>query len=103
MKTFGTRKVFPNPGDLGDIPGVNKRTPIPVRDTPLPGTKTMLCPKDDQVNKLVSGRSIEVSRPSRTAKILGGLAMGIAKLVRPNKPGGEKGVAYECRELPVGS
>ena len=27
----------------------------------------------------------------------------IAKLVRPSKPGGEKGVAYECGELPVGS
>lgn len=33
----------------------------------------------------------------------GGLAMGVAKLLRPNKPGGEKGVAYECGELPVGS
>ena len=33
----------------------------------------------------------------------GNLALGVAKLVRPNKPGGEKGVAYECGELPVGS
>ncbi len=31
------------------------------------------------------------------------LAMGIAKLVRPSKPGGQKAVAYECGELPVGS
>lgn len=33
----------------------------------------------------------------------GNLALGIAKLVRPSKPGGEKSVAYECGELPVGS
>ncbi|HPF36704.1 MAG TPA: NADH-quinone oxidoreductase subunit A [Candidatus Krumholzibacteria bacterium] len=33
----------------------------------------------------------------------GNLALVIAKLVRPSKPGGEKGVAYECGELPVGS
>ena len=33
----------------------------------------------------------------------GNLALGIAKLVRPNKPGGEKGVTYECGELPSGS
>lgn len=31
------------------------------------------------------------------------LALGIARLVRPSKPGGEKGVNYECGELPVGS
>ncbi len=33
----------------------------------------------------------------------GNLALGVAKLVRPRKPGGEKGVAYECGELPVGN
>ena len=33
----------------------------------------------------------------------GNLALGIARLVRPRKPGGEKAVTYECGELPSGS
>jgi NADH-quinone oxidoreductase subunit A len=33
----------------------------------------------------------------------GNLALGIARLVRPSKPGGEKAVTYECGELPSGS
>ena len=33
----------------------------------------------------------------------GNLALGIARLVRPSKPGGEKAVTYECGELPTGS
>jgi hypothetical protein len=64
-----------NPGNVRDIPGVTKRTPIQRRETPLPGTKTLLCPKDEHLRELVTGRAIEVVRPSRTADILGYLAM----------------------------
>ena len=64
-----------NPGNVRDLPGVTKRTPIQRRETPLPGTKTLLCPKDEHLRELVTGRAIEVVRPSRTADILGYLAM----------------------------
>ena len=76
MSHFGMQKVFRNPGDLRGIPGVTKRRPVPLRDSPLPGTKTMLCPPDEHLHELVSGRKIEVILPSRPAKILGVLAMG---------------------------
>lgn len=75
MRPLSPNRTFVNPGNVRDLPGVTKRTPIQRRETPLPGTKTMLCPKDDSLRELVTGRAIEVVRPSRTADILGYLAM----------------------------
>jgi hypothetical protein len=78
MDPFPTRRKFPDPGNFRDLPGVARHTPIPVRETPLEGTKMMLCPKDETLKQLVSGRAIEVILPSRTAKIMGILAMAFA-------------------------
>jgi hypothetical protein len=75
MKPLSPHRSFVDPGNVRDLPGVTKRTPIQRRETPLPGTKTMLCPKDDSLRELVTGRALEVIRPSRTADILGYLAM----------------------------
>jgi hypothetical protein len=42
----------------------------------LEGTKPLLCPQDDQLKTLVTGRATEAVPPSRTADMLGYLAMG---------------------------
>lgn len=75
MKPLSPNRSFVDPGNVRDLPGVTKRTPIRRRDTPLPGTRTLLCPKDEHLRDLVTGRAIEVVKPSRTADILGYLAM----------------------------
>lgn len=64
-----------NPGDLRGIPGVARHTPVPRRDHPLPGTRILLCPKTGNLREMVAGRSIEDIKPSRTATVLGILAM----------------------------
>ncbi len=75
MEPLSPHRTFVDPGNVRGLPGVTKRTPIPEREIPLEGTKTMLCPKDEHLRDLVTGRSIEVILPSRTARILGILAM----------------------------
>ena len=75
MEPFATHRTILDPGSVRGLPGVTKHTPIPARETPLEGTKTMLCPKDEHLKELVTGRSIEVILPSRTANTLGVLAM----------------------------
>jgi hypothetical protein len=69
------RRTFRNPGDVRGLPGVPKHRPIPARDTPLPGTKSLSCPKDESLKELISGRTVEVVLPSRTATIFGYLAV----------------------------
>jgi predicted Co/Zn/Cd cation transporter (cation efflux family) len=75
MKPLSPSRTFVDPGNVRDLPGVTRRTPIQRRESPLPGTKTLLCPKDEHLREMVTGRAIEVVRPSRTADILGYLAM----------------------------
>ena len=75
MKPLSPHRSFADPGDARNVPRVTRRTPIRRRDKPLPGTKTMLCPEDEHLHELVSGRTIEKIPPSRTATILGILAM----------------------------
>jgi hypothetical protein len=72
------RRTFRNPGDVRGLPGVSKRRPIPKRDAPLPGTKSMSCPQDGSLKDLIGGRKVEVILPSRTATILGYLAVACA-------------------------
>jgi hypothetical protein len=81
MKPLSPNRSFVDPGNVRDLPGVTKRTPIRRRETPLPGTRTLLCPKDEHLRELVTGRAIEVIKPSRTADILGYLAMTGALLM----------------------
>lgn len=78
MDPFATRRSFPSPGNVRDLPGVTKHTPIPKRAIPLAGTKAMKCPKDEHLRDLVTARAVEVILPSRTADILGILAMALA-------------------------
>ena len=78
MEPFSSQRTFRNPGDVRGLPGVRKRTPIPLRECPLEGTKVMLCPKDEHLKELVTGRAIDVILPSRAANILGVLAMAAA-------------------------
>ena len=78
MDPFASSRKFTDPGDTKGIPGVVRHTPIPTRVTPLEGTKTMLCPKDEHLKEWLAGRAIEVISPSRTARVMGILALVLA-------------------------
>ena len=72
---------FIDPGNMDGIPGVSRRSAIPLRDTPLPGTKKLLTPRDPRLQELVSNQRIERLEASRTGRILGILALVFAVLV----------------------
>lgn len=55
------------------IPRVRVGRAIPVREEPLEGTKTMLTPHDGRLVEMIQRRAEQP--PSRTAKIMGWLAM----------------------------
>lgn len=78
MEPFATQKTLPNPENPQGVPGVTKRTPIPKREIPLKGTKSMLCPDDEHLQELVNGRKIDEVLPSLTAKTFGVLAVVLA-------------------------
>ncbi len=62
------------------IPKVGVRRPIPVRDEPLPGTKTLLCPE----GPLLTGKLVRGSEHGREKRkpgdVWGALALGMAML-----------------------
>lgn len=78
MDNLSPHKTFTDPGDVRGLPQVLKSTPVPRRESPLPGTRTMLCPKDDQLLEMVIGHPLDAAKPSLAATIMGGLAMAVA-------------------------
>lgn len=55
-----------------------KSTPVLPRESPLPGTKSMLCPKDKHLLEMVTGPPTAEPKPPLTATIMGVLAMMVA-------------------------
>jgi hypothetical protein len=78
MDKLSPHKSFPNLDDVRSLPRVLKSTPIPHRESPLPGTKSMLCPKDKHLLEMVTGPPTAEPKPPLTATIMGVLAMVVA-------------------------
>lgn len=75
MDNLSPHKTFRNLDDLSGIPGVRTSTPVPHRDNPLPGTKSMLFPKDGHLLESLAVYSMDEIKPPQTANVLGVLAM----------------------------
>jgi hypothetical protein len=78
MDNLSPHKTITDPGDLRGLPRVTKGTPVPRRESPLPGTKTMLCPKDDHLRETLTAHPVEPTKPPLTATVMGALAMAAA-------------------------
>lgn len=77
MDHLSPHKTFKDLQDIRDLPGVSRHRPIPRRAKPLPGTKTMLHPKDGHLPDLIAPR-VPRAEPVRTgpAMLLGWVAVG---------------------------
>ena len=78
MDNLSPHKTFRDPGDLSGLPRVTKGTPVPHRESPLPGTKTMLCPKDDHLLETLTVHPAEATKPPLAATIMSAIAMAAA-------------------------
>ena len=78
MDNLSPHKSFTDPDNVSGLPQVLKSTPVPRRETPLPGTKTMLCPNDDHLLELVAGQRVVATKPPLAATIMGAVAMAVA-------------------------
>ena len=78
MDKLSPHKSFPNLDDVRSLPKVLKRTAVPHRESPLPGTKSMLCPKDKHLLEMVTGPPTAEPKPPLTATIMGVLAIIVA-------------------------
>jgi hypothetical protein len=78
MEKLSPHKSFPNLDDVRSLPKVLKGTAVPHRESPLPGTKSMLCPKDKHLLEMVTGPPTAEPKPPLTATIMGVLAMMVA-------------------------
>ncbi len=75
MRNLSPHRRFTNPGNMDGIPRVRTRRPLPVRDKPLSGTKTMQTPRDGSLDEMIH-RTIEPAEASsRTAHVMGWLAV----------------------------
>lgn len=78
MDNLSPHKTFRDPGDLSGLPRVHKGTPVPRRESPLPGTKTMICPKDGHLLETLTVHPAEATKPPLAATIMSAIAMGVA-------------------------
>lgn len=83
MERFGNYRRFRDPHDLKGIPSVKRRRGIPVRETPLEGTKQLLSPKTGDLRQLVAGTQMTEAAISTGAMVCGWLALGLAALLLP--------------------
>jgi len=76
MDNLSPHRTFVNLDDTRGLPEPHAHTPVPHREHPLPGTKTMLCPKDPGLAEKFFPRVIEPSAASlRAARVLAWLAV----------------------------
>ena len=65
-----------DPHDHSGLPEVLRHTPIPNRPSPLPGTRTLLCPKDPRLTGSFPGQgAIQLPRHPLAALVCGWVAM----------------------------
>ena len=81
MGLLSPHRRFIDPGNTDGIPRVSRHRPAPSRESPLPGTKTLLTPKDPDFHELVSKPRIEPAQARRTGRVLGIIALVLAVLL----------------------
>jgi hypothetical protein len=78
MDQLSPHKSFTDPDNVRGLPQVLKSTPVPRRESPLPGTKTMLCPKDAHLLERVASQPDGAIKPPLAATFMGAVAMAVA-------------------------
>jgi hypothetical protein len=53
------------------VPKVQRHTPLPPREHPLPGTKQLQCPTDDHLKQVIGTYQAIADEPSRTGLLVG--------------------------------
>jgi hypothetical protein len=64
-----------DPGNTDGIPKVLPHRALPVRDKPLPGTKSMQAPHDGSLEEMIHRKTEHAEYPSRTAQVMGYMAV----------------------------
>jgi hypothetical protein len=83
MENLAPRRRFRDPHDLSGITRVSPRRAIPVRETPLEGTRTLLVPKEGDLRPLVTGSLATNDHDHLGARVCGWVSLGLAATLLP--------------------
>lgn len=83
MEHLGPHRRFRGSNDLSGIPQVKRRRAIPLRETPLDGTRQLLSPKSGDLRHLVAGRQFTDMKIGMDARVCGWIALGLAASLFP--------------------
>jgi hypothetical protein len=75
MGTLSPHRRFVDPLNTDGIPTARSHRPVPARDKPLPGTKTLKTPKEGSLRELLGRREPGNVMPDQSAALLGWSAM----------------------------
>lgn len=75
MGMLTPHRRFVDPHNTDGIPTARRHRPLPKREHPLPGTKSLSTPKDGGLERILTRRPPENPRLARSAVVLGWMAM----------------------------